>query len=240
MLNQVPRTLLNMGADGNEKHASSGSSLDWNDTTGGNTDMGVGGGEGAPPRVVTPHSKVFNSSREGEVAPHSAASPALRPASMAGFRGGSMERRGSREGAGMGLGGRGSMSSFTNESIADEALSEFGSGEVSPYLFLCTAKSFSMKGLNGWGSALPRSGPLFPIRPSSPCTMPSFSVFLILECCWRSGATPDQSQAGLSSLPLRLYEFRDLRRTKYTCIASTSSVITYACPVLVFCLCYGL
>ena len=143
MLNQVPRTLLNMGVDGNEKHASSGSSLGWNDATDGNTDVGGGRGEAPPARVVTPHSKVFNSSREGEVAPFSAASPARRPASMSGFGANSMERRGSREGAAMGLGGRGSMSAFTNESIADQALNEFGSGEVNPYLFMRIVKVIS-------------------------------------------------------------------------------------------------
>lgn len=165
MLNQVPRILLNMGVDGNGKQPAlpsgvdaldwnrvslddNGNATDGNDHTDGNGEGGGGGGDGAAPRMLTPHSKVFNSvsGREGagfDVATHIAVSPARRPASAGRFRGSSMERGSGREGTGVGAAGRGSMSDFTNESIADQALGEFGSGDVSPYVgFVHTAGSF--------------------------------------------------------------------------------------------------
>ncbi|CAN0462542.1 unnamed protein product, partial [Laminaria digitata] len=138
MLNQVPRTLLNMGADGNEKQSGPSSNgsfdndniADGNGNTDGGREGGGGGegGEGAAPRLLTPHSKVFNSSRDsgagfdGGIA---AVSPPGRPVSMGRFRGSSVERGSSRE---AGVGGRGAMSAFTNEGIADQALGEYGSG----------------------------------------------------------------------------------------------------------------
>ena len=165
MLNQVPRTLLNMGADGNERAPALSSgigSLDWNraslddsgnitdgnDHTDGSGEGGGGGGEGAAPRMLTPHSKVFNSvgGRDGaefDGIPQPAASPARRPASAGRIHGSSMERGSRREGTGVWAGGRGSMLNFTNERIADQALSEFGGGDVSPYfVYICTAASF--------------------------------------------------------------------------------------------------
>lgn len=129
MLNQVPRTLLSISGDTNDGEAVSSPCIDWASLTLGAEGKSEAGG--LPPGMITPHSNAIGDGRGGHgsffpEAQHSVPPPP--PAAPAGrSRGAGVERRRKAEdGRGMG-----SMAAFTNDSIADQALKDFGSGDVS-------------------------------------------------------------------------------------------------------------
>lgn len=123
MLNQVPRTLLSIGEDNNmrdddAKEASS-PHIDWKHLTLGTEDKG----EGHPPSLtmIVPNSSRNTPAVNGDGRFFNGghhAGPAA-STSVGRHRGSHSDRM------------KGSMAAFTNESIADQALKDFGSGNVS-------------------------------------------------------------------------------------------------------------
>lgn len=137
MLNQVPRTLLNIGGDMAERDISPPLTNHKNLTLGGESKLGSNGPP-HPPSIVTPHSSrpssgKFFSGGSGYAPP---SAPSARNYSRS--RSVEIGRRG--EG---GESRRDSISAFTNESIAEQALRDFGGGKVSTGIivvavFVCT------------------------------------------------------------------------------------------------------
>lgn len=151
MLNQVPRTLLNIGIDPVDKDKGPEGSppFDWNSLTLAAETKAGDGPPGGASALTTPHSNRVNGNggggggstgrsaeffggRGGGGTGHDEGAPPLLPAARG--RGARAGEKGSKgEGPPMTPSkekGR-LRSAFTNESIADQALTEFGDGTVS-------------------------------------------------------------------------------------------------------------
>lgn len=128
MLNQVPRTLLNIGIDPADKDPALSQTFDWNslklEAESKTREDGPGG---SPPAMVTPRGR-----RPGGATPDLFGrddGPPPLPSARA--RGAAIEK-GSKGEVGSTPPGEGQLRSmFTNERIADQALEDFGDGAVS-------------------------------------------------------------------------------------------------------------
>lgn len=144
MLNQVPRTLLSIGGDGSANEDDP-SQIDWNSLM-----LAQDGKHGdvrhPPPSMITPHSsrasggdaRFFRNDHGGAQNVPPPLQPAPAPIGSVGRSRGSsgeLSRRNSgvssHGGASSVAGRAAAAAAFTNETIADQALTDFGSGDVS-------------------------------------------------------------------------------------------------------------
>lgn len=146
MLNQVPRTLLNIGMDPSmverDDDPDGSPPFDWNSlTVASETKAGDDGAPGGPSALITPsHVNRLNTGGGGRGAEffgagagHEEGAPPPLPAAR-GRAARAGEKGGRGEGGGLVTPARGHLrvrSTFTNESIADQALKDFGDGAVS-------------------------------------------------------------------------------------------------------------